>query len=152
MNSPLEPHDVRLRGLAAAHEPTSVGFPWFQPGDSSPGEPAAAPPLLPSRRTLCPSHPPHIPHNQEAPIQQFAPYIGYVAGALTVISFLPQVVRVWKTKRTTDLSLGMFVILITAGGLWITYGALTSDWPVIATNGGMVALNIAILVAKLRFK
>ncbi|HEX8361117.1 MAG TPA: SemiSWEET transporter [Longimicrobium sp.] len=75
-----------------------------------------------------------------------------MAGALTVISFLPQVVRVWKTKRTNDLSLGMFVILITAGALWIAYGVVTSDWPVIATNGGMVTLNIAILVAKLRFK
>ncbi len=90
--------------------------------------------------------------NREATIQQFAPYIGYVAGALTVISFLPQVVRVWRTKKTNDLSLGMFVILITAGALWITYGVVTSDWPVIATNGGMVTLNIAILVAKLRFK
>ncbi len=69
-----------------------------------------------------------------------------------MISFLPQVVRVWKTKKTTDLSLGMFVILITAGALWITYGAITSDWPVIATNGGVVVLNIAILAAKLRFK
>ncbi len=69
-----------------------------------------------------------------------------------MISFLPQVVRVWKTKRTNDLSLGMFVILITAGALWITYGVITRDWPVIATNGGMVALNIAILLAKLRFK
>ncbi|HEX8830224.1 MAG TPA: SemiSWEET transporter [Longimicrobium sp.] len=92
------------------------------------------------------------PSNREATIQQFAPYIGYVAGALTVISFLPQVVRVWRTKKTSDLSLGMFVILITAGALWITYGVVTSDWPVIATNGGMVMLNIAILVAKLRFK
>lgn len=69
-----------------------------------------------------------------------------------MISFLPQVVRVWKTKKTTDLSLGMFVILITAGALWITYGVITSDWPVIATNGGMVVLNIAIIAAKLRFK
>ncbi|HEX8211324.1 MAG TPA: SemiSWEET transporter [Longimicrobium sp.] len=108
--------------------------------------------LLPSRRTPCPNTRRRSNPNQEAPIQQFATYIGYVAGALTVISFLPQVVRVWKTKRTNDLSLGMFVILITAGGLWIVYGAITSDWPVIATNGGMVALNVAILVAKLRFK
>jgi MtN3 and saliva related transmembrane protein len=90
--------------------------------------------------------------NREAPIQQFAPYIGYVAGALTVLSFLPQVVRAWRTKQTKDLSLGMFAILITAGALWIAYGVVTRDWPVIITNGGMVALNIAILTAKLRFK
>jgi len=55
-------------------------------------------------------------------------------GALTVISFLPQVVRVWKTKKTNDLSLETFVILITAGALWITYGVVTLDLPVIATT------------------
>ncbi len=69
-----------------------------------------------------------------------------------MLSFLPQVVRVWRTKRTQDLSLGMFVILITAGALWITYGVVTKDVPVIATNAGMVALKLAILVAKLRFR
>ena len=83
---------------------------------------------------------------------EVAPYIGYVAGTLTVASFLPQVVRTWKTKRTKDLSLGMLVLLIAAGALWITYGVVGTDWPVIATNVGMVSLNGAILLAKLRYK
>ena len=83
---------------------------------------------------------------------QVAPYIGYVAGALTVASFLPQVLRTWKTKKTKDLSLGMIVLLIAAGALWITYGVVSTDWPVIATNVGMVSLNAAILLAKLRYK
>ncbi|MDP9348331.1 MAG: SemiSWEET transporter [Gemmatimonadota bacterium] len=78
-------------------------------------------------------------------------YIGYIAGVLTVVSFLPQVIRTWRTKQTKDLSLGMFALLITAGALWITYGVLSADWPVIATNVGMVALNCAILTAKLRY-
>lgn len=46
-------------------------------------------------------------------------YLGYVAGALTVTSFLPQVIRTWRTKRTTDLSLGMFALLVTASTLWV---------------------------------
>ena len=79
-------------------------------------------------------------------------YVGYLAGFLTVVSFLPQVLRAWRTKQTKDLSVGTFVILITAGVLWLVYGALSSDWPVIATNAGMVVLNGAILVAKLRYK
>ena len=83
---------------------------------------------------------------------EVAPYIGYVAGALTVASFLPQVAQTWKTKRTKDLSLGMLVLLVTAGALWITYGVVSTDWPVIATNVGMVSLNSAILLAKLRYK
>lgn len=78
-------------------------------------------------------------------------YLGYFAGLLTVSSFLPQVIRTWKTRRTRDLSLGMFTLLSTASSLWIIYGALTADWPVVATNAGMVALNGALAVAKLRY-
>lgn len=80
------------------------------------------------------------------------PYIGYLAGFLTVVSFMPQVIRAWRTKQTKDLSIGMFLILITAGLLWIVYGVLSSDWPVIATNAGMVVLNAVIVMAKLRYK
>jgi MtN3 and saliva related transmembrane protein len=81
-----------------------------------------------------------------------APLLGTVAGVLTVGSFLPQVVRAWRTKRTRDLSLGTFALLVTAGTLWMVYGALARDWPVVATNGGMVALNAALAVAKLRYR
>jgi MtN3 and saliva related transmembrane protein len=79
------------------------------------------------------------------------PYLGYVAGILTVGSFLPQVIRVWRTRQTRDLSLSMFALLSTASSLWIIYGAITSDWPVVLTNVGMVALNGAIAVAKVRY-
>ncbi len=78
-------------------------------------------------------------------------YLGYLAGALTVVSLWPQVLRAWRTKQTQDLSIRTFILLITAGVLWITYGVLSTDWPVIATNVGMVILNGAILVAKLKF-
>ena len=83
---------------------------------------------------------------------RIAIYLGYLAGFLSVASFLPQVVRTWRTKQTKDLSVVTFVLLITAGALWITYGVLESDRPVILTNVGMVALNGAILTAKLRYK
>jgi MtN3 and saliva related transmembrane protein len=79
-------------------------------------------------------------------------YLGYFAGALTVCSFLPQVVRAWRTRRTTDLSLATFALLITAGSLWMLYGAWNGDWPVVITNGGMVALNGVLAAAKLRYR
>ena len=79
-------------------------------------------------------------------------YLGYFAGTLTVASFLPQVIRTWQTQQTRDLSLGMFTLLTTASTLWIIYGAVTADWPVILTNGGMVALNGALAVAKVRYR
>ena len=78
-------------------------------------------------------------------------HLGYLAGLLTVGAFLPQVIRAWRTRRTRDLSLSSFALLIVAGSLWIFYGALTRDWPVIATNSGMVALNAALAAAKLRY-
>ncbi len=79
-------------------------------------------------------------------------YLGYFAGLLTVSSFLPQVIRTWQTRQTRDLSLGMFTLLVTASSLWILYGTMTADWPVILTNLGMVALNGALAVAKVRYR
>lgn len=77
--------------------------------------------------------------------------LGFVAGAVTVVSFLPQVYQVWHTRRTRDLSFGAFALLGSGAGLWLTYGVLTRDWPVIVTNVSVVVLVGAILVAKLRF-
>ena len=78
--------------------------------------------------------------------------LGYVAGLVTVASFLPQVVRAWRTRQTRDLSLTSLALLITAGSLWILYGALSRDWPVVATNSGMVGLLGLLTMAKLRFR
>jgi Uncharacterized conserved protein len=78
-------------------------------------------------------------------------YLGYIAGFLTVASFLPQVIRTWRSRQTRDLSFAMFTLLVTASSLWIIYGAIIGSWPVILTNAGMVALNGALAVAKLRF-
>lgn len=79
-------------------------------------------------------------------------YLGYIAGVITVGSFLPQVVRAWRTKRTADLSLSTFALLVTGCSLWMLYGIVTRDWPVIITNAGMVALSGALLAAKVRYK
>ena len=78
-------------------------------------------------------------------------WLGTIAGVITVGSFLPQVVRAWRTRRTGDLSLGTFALLVLAGTMWMVYGAFTRDWPVVATNAGMVAMNLALAVAKVRY-
>jgi len=78
-------------------------------------------------------------------------YFGFIGGFLTVSAFLPQVIRTWRTRQTRDLHLGMFAMLVTASSLWIAYGFVINDWAVILTNVGMVTLNGAIAVAKLRF-
>ncbi|HEX7977171.1 MAG TPA: SemiSWEET family transporter [Gemmatimonadaceae bacterium] len=76
--------------------------------------------------------------------------LGYVAGLVTVASFLPQVVRAWRTRQTRDLSLASLALLITAGSMWILYGALSRDWPVVATNSGMVGLLVLLAMAKVK--
>ncbi|HKP15111.1 MAG TPA: SemiSWEET family transporter [Gemmatimonadaceae bacterium] len=78
--------------------------------------------------------------------------LGYAAGLITVASFLPQVVRAWRTRQTRDLSLASLALLITAGSLWVLYGALSRDWPVIVTNVGMVTLLALLVGAKVRFR
>jgi MtN3 and saliva related transmembrane protein len=78
--------------------------------------------------------------------------LGYVAGMVTVASFLPQVVRAWRTRQTRDLSLASLALLITAGSMWILYGALSRDWPVVATNSGMVGLLVLLAMAKVRYR
>ena len=79
-------------------------------------------------------------------------YLGYLAGTLTVGSFVPQVVRAWRTRRTTDLSMATFALLVTASTLWMVYGVWNNDWPVVITNGGMVTLNGILAAAKFRYK
>ena len=82
---------------------------------------------------------------------EFAPYVGYVAGALTVVSYLPQAVRAWKTKQVKDLSKMMLAMLVAANVLWITYGIVSRSLPIIITNVGTLLLTGAIFVAKLKF-
>ena len=78
--------------------------------------------------------------------------LGFIAGTLTVGSFVPQVVRTFRTRHTRDLSFGMFALLVTSGVLWLLYGVVRRDWPVVATNAGMVSLTGTLLAAKARFK
>jgi MtN3 and saliva related transmembrane protein len=79
------------------------------------------------------------------------PYLGYLAGVLTVVSLWPQTRRVWRTRQVNDLSTKTFILLVVAAVLWVTYGVLSTDWPVIATNAGMLILNGAILIAKIKY-
>jgi MtN3 and saliva related transmembrane protein len=79
-------------------------------------------------------------------------YVGYFAGLLTVLAFLPQVARTWRSRKTKDLSLGTFGLLFSASACWIGYGIARHDWPVIATNVGTLVLNASLIVAKLKYK
>jgi MtN3 and saliva related transmembrane protein len=78
--------------------------------------------------------------------------VGFIAGFLTVVSFLPQVIQAWKTKRVKDVSFWMIAILMTAAATWIAYGIMEKDMPVIVTNVASFILQSAIMTAKIKFK
>jgi MtN3 and saliva related transmembrane protein len=82
----------------------------------------------------------------------FVTTIGLFAGALTSLSFLPQVIRVWKTHSTKDLSLSMFLLFIAGLVLWLTYGICLGQLPVIIANGVTLVLAMIILIFKFIYK
>jgi MtN3 and saliva related transmembrane protein len=72
-------------------------------------------------------------------------WVAYAAGLLTTYAFWPQVVRVWRTKQTRDLSLGMYIIFSTGVGLWILYGWLQDLYTVMVPNVVTLMLSSFIL-------
>jgi MtN3 and saliva related transmembrane protein len=78
--------------------------------------------------------------------------LGLVAGMCTTISFLPQVIKTWKTRSAKDLSLGMFSLFCIGVVLWLIYGIMMRDIPVIAANFVTLLLSTTLLIFKLRFK
>jgi MtN3 and saliva related transmembrane protein len=78
--------------------------------------------------------------------------LGLTAGSLTTAAFLPQVIKTWKTRSAKDLSLGMFSLFCLGVVLWLIYGIMMQDIPVIAANLLTLMLASTLLFFKLRFK
>jgi MtN3 and saliva related transmembrane protein len=77
-------------------------------------------------------------------------YLGYLAAFCTTIAFIPQAIKVYKSKHTKDISLGMFSLLITGFILWLWYGILLHSYPIIIANSVTIIIAIYILFTKLR--
>jgi MtN3 and saliva related transmembrane protein len=78
--------------------------------------------------------------------------IGLLAGFLTTASFLPQVIKTWKTKSTKDISFYMFSILTVGIFLWMIYGFLINSLPVILANAVSLILSAIIMAFKIKYK
>ncbi len=83
---------------------------------------------------------------------RFTELCGFVAGTLTTLSFVPQVLKAWRTKRCDDLSWGMLITFSAGVTLWLIYGLKLSAPPIIAANAVTLALLITIIVLKVRYK
>jgi MtN3 and saliva related transmembrane protein len=77
---------------------------------------------------------------------------GIIAGCLTALSALPQLIKIIKVKKAEDISLWTLIVLITGLGLWTMYGFLKDDIPILATNLFSLMINIMLVFLKLKYK
>ncbi|MFP4163206.1 MAG: SemiSWEET transporter [Chitinispirillaceae bacterium] len=77
---------------------------------------------------------------------------GLAAGALTTASFLPQVIKTYRSRSAKDLSLGMFSLFTLGVFLWLIYGIAIKELPIIAANAVTFVLALSLLVSKFRYK
>ena len=78
--------------------------------------------------------------------------VGFIAGTLTTVSFVPQVVHILRVKRADDLSWWAFGTFTVGVVMWLTYGVMLGAAPIIVANLVMVVLAVAILLLKWRYR
>ncbi len=78
--------------------------------------------------------------------------LGFIAATLTTIAFLPQAIRIIRTRHTRDISLAMYVTFTTGIFFWLVYGLLTDDLPIVAANTITFIFSFTILLLKIKYK
>jgi MtN3 and saliva related transmembrane protein len=78
--------------------------------------------------------------------------IGITAGIFTAVSLIPQLVKLIREKKSQDISIPYLVTLLVGLCLWIVYGAVRNDLPILATNIFSVLVNILMLVFGIKYK
>ena len=78
--------------------------------------------------------------------------IGTIAGILTSVSMIPQLIKVLKEKDVENLSWGMIAVLLTGVSLWVVYGIMKDELPIILSNGFSVLVNTTLLIYYFKYK
>ena len=81
----------------------------------------------------------------------FIEWVGFLAAALTTLSFVPQAWLTFKTRDVSGISLGMYSAFTLGIALWLVYGLALGAWPLIVANTVTLTLALAILVMRVRF-
>ena len=81
----------------------------------------------------------------------FVDILGYTAGFITSLTFLPQVIKTWKERSARDISLMMFIIAAVNEALWIVYGILLDNMVIILTNVTVLSMALIMIYLKLRY-
>jgi MtN3 and saliva related transmembrane protein len=76
--------------------------------------------------------------------------IGFVAAFCTTLAFVPQAIKVYKTKKTDDISFGMFLLMCVGVALWDVYGFIIGSIPVIMANSMTLLLAVYIFIMKIK--
>ncbi|MEJ7913726.1 MAG: SemiSWEET transporter [Chitinophagaceae bacterium] len=79
-------------------------------------------------------------------------YVGIGAGILTACSMIPQLIKIVKEKKAEEVSILMILVLMAGLSLWVVYGIMKDDWPIIITNCFSVAVNILLLFFRIKYK
>lgn len=77
--------------------------------------------------------------------------LGLIAGTITTISLLPQVIKIWKSKSAKDISLVTFSVFCVGILLWVFYGFLINSLPVVIANVVTFILACVIIVLKIKY-
>jgi MtN3 and saliva related transmembrane protein len=77
--------------------------------------------------------------------------IGSLAGTLTTISFIPQVIKTWRSRSASDISFVMFLLFSLGVLLWLSYGVSIHSLPIVLANGITLVLSLSIIAMKLWF-
>jgi MtN3 and saliva related transmembrane protein len=77
--------------------------------------------------------------------------IGTAAGLCSMTSFVPQIMKIWRDKDASSVSLHMFAVTVTAFALWCAYGIALSSWPIVLSNAVCFILSAAIMMLRLKF-
>ena len=74
------------------------------------------------------------------------------AGSISAITFLPQVIKTWKSRSAGDISLLTFTFATTSVVMWLIYGIILRDIPIIYTNSLVLICSVIMLYFKFRFR
>ena len=80
-----------------------------------------------------------------------ADMVGTAAALCSMTSFTPQILKIWRERDASSVSLRMYVVTVTGFALWVAYGVLTESWPVVGANAVCLVLSAIILSLKWRF-
>ena len=75
-------------------------------------------------------------------------WTGYIAAVLTTVSFVPQVIKIYKTRETAGISLVMYLVFVSGIGMWLLYGFFLGELPIILANSVTLLLSGYILWMK----